>query len=112
MMDGFSGEVRAEMKLVYRQIEGILDRLRETGLEIMDSTGQPYDEGLPLKVVSTQPMPGVAQAQIIETIRPTIHWQNQVIQTGEVVVGTPVPAGEPRLKLVNPDAANSPPQPG
>lgn len=101
MMDGFSGEVREEMKLVNRHIEGILESFQEVGLEIIVYTGELFDPGLPLTVVSTQPMPGITQAQIIETIKPTIHWQNQIIQIGEVVVGIPAPAGEPPLMLEN-----------
>jgi hypothetical protein len=44
---------------------------------------------LPLKVVTSQPAPGIARETVIETIKPTIYWQQQIIQTGEVVIATP-----------------------
>src|ERR1051325_4389962 len=39
MVDGASGEVREEMKRVFRHIEGIFDSFQEIGLEIKDHTG-------------------------------------------------------------------------
>jgi len=48
-----------------------------------------FDYGLPLKVVTTQPTPGITKESVIETIKPTIYWQKQIIQMGEVVIATP-----------------------
>jgi hypothetical protein len=90
MLDGASGEVRDEMKRVYRHIESVLESLREMGLELKDHTGDAFDYGLPLKVISTQPTQGITRENVIETIKPTIYWQHQIIQTGEVVIATPV----------------------
>jgi molecular chaperone GrpE (heat shock protein) len=94
MLDGTSGEVREEMKRVYRHVEGILESLQEIGIEIRDHTGDAFDYGLPLKVVTTQPTPGITKEKVIETIKPTVYWQKQIIQMGEVVVATPVPSQE------------------
>jgi hypothetical protein len=88
MLDN-AGEVRDEMKRVFRHIEGVLDSLHEMGLEVKDHTGDAFDYGLPLKVVTTQPTPGITRESVIETIRPTIYWQQQIIQKGEVVIATP-----------------------
>jgi hypothetical protein len=89
MLDGASGEVRDEMKRVYRHIEGVLGTLQEIGLEVKDHTGDAFDYGLPLKVVTTQPTQGITRESVIETIKPTIYWQQQIIQMGEVVIATP-----------------------
>jgi hypothetical protein len=89
MLDGASGEVRDEMKRVYRHIESVLESLQEMGLEVKDHTGDAFDYGLPLKVVTTQPMQGITRENVIETIKPTIYWQQQIIQMGEVVIATP-----------------------
>ena len=89
MVDGPSGEVRDEMKRVYRHIESVLDSLHEMGLEVKDHTGDAFDYGLPLKVVTTQPTQGITRENVIETIKPTIYWQQQIIQMGEVVIATP-----------------------
>lgn len=89
MLDSDSGEVRDEMKRVYRHIESVLESLREMGLEVKDHTGDAFDYGLPLKVVTTQPTQGITRENVIETIKPTIYWQQQIIQMGEVVIATP-----------------------
>jgi hypothetical protein len=89
MTQGTSGEVREEMKRVYRHIEGVLDSLQDIGLEVKGHTGDAFDYGLPLKVVATQPTPGITRESVLETIRPTIYWQKQIIQMGEVVIATP-----------------------
>jgi len=90
MTDSASGEVREEMKRVYRHIEGILESFQEMGLEIRDHTGEVFDYGLPLNVVTTQPTLGVVRERVIETLKPTIYWQQQMIQMGDVVIATPV----------------------
>jgi hypothetical protein len=89
MIDGASGEVRDEMKRVYRHIESVLESLHTMGLEVKDHTGDAFDYGLPLKVVTTQPTQGITRESVIETIKPTIYWQQQIIQMGEVVIATP-----------------------
>jgi len=89
MLDSTSGEVRDEMKRVHRHIEGIFQAFQEIGLEVKDHTGDPFDYGLPLHVVTAQPTPGLSKERVLETIKPTIYWQNQVIQRGEVVIATP-----------------------
>lgn len=91
MLDGASGEVRDEMKRVFRHIEGVLETLHEMGLEVKDHTGDAFDYGLPLKVITTQPTQGITRENVIETIKPTIYWQQQIIQMGEVVIATPAP---------------------
>lgn len=94
MVNGSSGEVRDEMKRVFRHIEGIFESFQEMGLEIKDHTGDAFDYGLPLKVVTTQPTQGITKESVLETIKPTIYWQKQIIQMGEVVIATPTLADE------------------
>jgi hypothetical protein len=45
---------------------------------------------MPLTVITTQPTAGIAKERVIETIKPTIYWNETIIQTGEVVIATPV----------------------
>ncbi len=89
MLDAASGEVREEMKRVYRHVEAALEGMLEMGLEVKDHTGDAFDYGLPLKVITAQPTPGITRESVIETIKPTIYWQQQLIQIGEVVIATP-----------------------
>ena len=96
MLDAASGEVRDDMKRVFRHVEGIIESLKELGLETKDHTGEAFDYGLPLKVVTTQPKEGISREVVTETIRPTIYWQNKIIQMGEVVIATPLsPSSNP-----------------
>src|SRR5260370_33600158 len=89
MLVAASGEVREEMKRVYRHVEAALEGMLEMGLEVKDHTGDAFDYGLPLKVITAQPTPGITRESVIETIKPTIYWQQRLIQIGEVVIATP-----------------------
>jgi hypothetical protein len=60
------------------------------GLEIKDYTGEAFDYGLPLQVVTSQPTQGITKERVIETIKPTIRWRNKTIQMGAVVIATPI----------------------
>ena len=89
MVDSGTGEVRDDMKRVFRHVDGALETLSHLGLELKDHTGDAFDYGMPLKVVTNQQTEGITRETVIETLRPTIYWQKQIIQHGEVVIGTP-----------------------
>jgi hypothetical protein len=72
-----------------RDIESMSDSLQQSEIEIKDYTGQKYDDGMALQVLAFQPIPGLNQKQIIETIKPTIFQKNKTIQVGQVIVGVP-----------------------
>jgi hypothetical protein len=89
MTDKASGDVREDMKRIYRHIEAMFESFQEMGLEIKDHTGELFDYGLPLKVITSQATKGITQERVIETLKPSIYWQQQMIQMGEVVIATP-----------------------
>jgi len=89
MVDGVSGEVREEMKRIYGDMERIYKCFDELGIVVKDHTGETFDYGLPLKVITTKPM-AISEDIITETLKPTIYWQYKIIQHGEVEVGTPI----------------------
>jgi hypothetical protein len=80
---------KEDIKKLHRFLEAIFTALNEVGLEVKDRTGEIFDYGLPEQVVSAQPQLGLTKELIIETIRPTIYWNSQIAQQGEVVIGTP-----------------------
>lgn len=84
---------RDEFKRAYRHLEAAWDALAETGVEVIDPSGRPFDPGLSLKAVAFQPVPGLPRATVIETLKPTILLKGLLIQTGEVIVGTPEESG-------------------
>jgi hypothetical protein len=89
MVNNENGEVKDEMKRVFRNIEAIFDALSEIGIDISDMQGRVYDPGMALKVISFEPSLGLSKEEIIETVQPTIAWKGKLIQLGEVIVGTP-----------------------
>jgi hypothetical protein len=91
MIDGSKGEPREEMRRVYPHIESIFDAFAQLGIRVKDHTGDAFDYGLPLTVIATQPTPGLTKERVIETIKPTIYWNETNIQAGEVVIATPMP---------------------
>jgi hypothetical protein len=80
-----------EMRRAYRHLESTWDTLAEAGVEIIDHTGTPFDIGLALKVIAYQPTPEISSDCVLETIKPTIYFQRERLQMGEVIVATPQP---------------------
>jgi len=95
LIDPATGQPREETKRTYRHIESTLDALTQMGVVIREQLYEPYDPGLPVNVLTFQPMPGLSRDTIVEIVRPTIIWQDRVLQVGEVVVGTPESAPVP-----------------
>ena len=78
-----------ELRRPYRHFESVWDVLIQGGLEIIDHTNQNYDTGMSLRVLAFQPTPGLARERIVETVKPTVYFQGQPLQIGEVFVATP-----------------------
>jgi len=95
LIDPANGQPREETQRIYRHVERALDALALMGVVIRDQLNEPYDPGLPVNVLTFQPMPGLTRDTIIEVVRPTIIWQERVLQIGEVVVGTPANSSVP-----------------
>ena len=89
LIDPATGEPKEEGRKVYRHVEASLESLAQMGVTINDWMDQRYDPGLPVKVLTFQPTPGVPHDTIIETVKPTVIWRDQLLQLAEVVVGIP-----------------------
>lgn len=89
LVDSETGEPKEETRRVYRHIEGALETFAQMNLTMNDWINQPYDPGLPVKVLTFQPTPGVMSDTVVEAVRPTVIWRDQLLQLGEVVVGIP-----------------------
>ena len=86
---GATGELSKPLQRLSRDVERTWDALTQGGIEIKDHTGGDYDGGMALRVITSQPVLGLARRQIIETLKPTIYYRDRIIQMGEVVVGVP-----------------------
>jgi len=89
MIDPGSGQPVDPMRKAYRHFESVWDTLAGEGVKVYDNTGEPFNQGKALRVRAFQPMPGLGREMIAETIKPTIYFKNELIQQGEVIVGTP-----------------------
>jgi len=78
-----------DVKKINRYCDAMFQSLSGIGMEVKDRTGEAFDYGLPEKVLTAQPQPGLTREIIVETVRPTIYWNTQIAQPGEVVIGTP-----------------------
>lgn len=89
LWDCEAGQVHAGMQRLFRHVEVLQDTCHQLGLRVHDPTGEPFDFGLPLTVITSQPVPGTVREYVLETIKPTVYWNQQLIQAGEVVIATP-----------------------
>jgi hypothetical protein len=89
-----TNEPRDEMRRAYRHFEAVWDALTLAGIEIQDHTGAFFHPGMALAAILFQPSPGLIREQVLETVRPSVYLNGQLIQIGEVIVGTPAAAEE------------------
>lgn len=105
MVDEETSEPLDEMRKAFRHFESIWDALKSAGININEhEKNSAFDSGLALNVLSFQPMNGLNREIIIETIKPSISYKDRPIQTGQVIVGTPIPSGND--DTANDDIAN------
>ena len=89
MVDATTGEVHREMARVYKDIERIYRHLEEIGFTIKNHTGDPYDDGQPMKVITSQPRQDATRKYVLETLLPTVYWNDRIIQHGEIEIAIP-----------------------
>ncbi len=73
-----------------RHIDAAVEAFAQLELTLKDWLNEPYDPGLPVKVLTFQPTPGLSRDTIVEAIRPAVLWRGRLLQSGEVVVGVPL----------------------
>ena len=89
MIDPATGEPREESRRPYRHVAAAFEAFAQLGVRLSDWRDQPFDAGLPVKVLSFQPTADLAQDTIIEVVRPAVFWHDRLLQVGEVIVGIP-----------------------
>ena len=90
-----SGDESPELQQLENRFADVQDVLRAAGFELHDYTGQRYDPGLTVRVLTYQPTAGIAAGQeiILETIKPTVYYHGRLLASGEVIVGVSMPKG-------------------
>jgi hypothetical protein len=89
LVDPDTGEPREETRRAFRYLRSVWDTLEESGVRIVDHTGEPFDPGRRLSAAAFQPTAGLAREVVLETLRPSVYYHEQQVQMGEVIVGTP-----------------------
>ena len=109
MVDRSNGEVKEEHRAIHRSVAGILETLREFGFNVRDREGEPYDYGLPEKVVAAEKRVGLGREMVAETLRPSIFFGSQLARAGEIVIAVPEDAPPPAPNPPPSESADSPP---
>jgi|GEM_PF-640072 len=78
-----------EIKKITNSLEKILSTMEDLGLRVIDRVGETFNEGFPDQVVTEEVREGISREQIIRTIRPTIMWQQTMVQRGEIDIAIP-----------------------
>lgn len=76
------------MGLYYRHVDAIQKGLDALGITIKDPTNETY--GAQQKAIAFEPTPGIQKETVVKTIKPTIQFRGQLLERGEVIVGTPI----------------------
>jgi hypothetical protein len=84
-----SDRPREELRREFSHLQSVWDALKQNGFLIQEHTDKKFDTGQSLKVVAFQPTPGLTYEKVIDTIKPSIYYQDRRIQMGEIIVGTP-----------------------
>lgn len=93
LLDPGTGQVRSGTENLATHVQSIFQNLSEFGIVIHDHTGEAYDESQSLNVLETIPTPGLDKTLIMETVLPSISWNNRLLQNGEVKIATPLASG-------------------
>lgn len=90
LLHELNGDLPIDKSRSISTLKQLVTRLEEKGLEIIDQTGQFYDEGMALRVISSEERPDFIRHLIIETVSPTVLINGNLVHAGEVVIGKPV----------------------
>jgi hypothetical protein len=89
MTDRVTKEVKDEHKAMHRSVAGIQETLTAMGFTVRDREGDFYDYGLPEKVVAAEKRPGISREMVVETIRPSVFFGDQLLKPGEIIIAVP-----------------------
>lgn len=74
----------------HRHVDRFFSRLEEDyHIRVEDKTGDPYDVGMNMLVVTSEPTDGVTREFIKETLLPAVYRGNRLIQQANVIVAAP-----------------------
>jgi hypothetical protein len=80
----------------FRYVESAWDSLGRAKIEVRDHDGERYSNGMAVKVLAFQLDGGLSRETVVETIKPSVYYQDVLVQWGEVIVGVPPKAESER----------------
>ena len=83
-------ELPAELRNLPRHVRAAWDALAAGEVQVDDPTGQRYVPGMAVNVLTFQPLDGLGCEMIHETIKPSVYFNDVLIQRADVIVGRPV----------------------
>lgn len=94
LVDPATGKPVEEVRRAYRHFEAVWDLLAKARVQVYDHTGEDFDPGQTLKALAFEPRSGLRKPRVLETIKPTVYVGDDLVQIGEVFVGTPEQGSE------------------
>jgi hypothetical protein len=87
------GRDRALRRLM-RRLDRQQELLTEAGVVLQDHTGEKFNPGVNLDVAYSEKRPGLERAEIVETLEPSVFFNDRLVRPGRV--GVEIPAEEER----------------
>ncbi len=78
-----------ELRHLPRHVMAAWDAMESCDIRVQDHTNQGYDPGMAVSVLTFQPEKGAFKPRILETLRPTVFFENTIIQRADVIVAVP-----------------------
>ena len=78
-----------ELRNLPRHIQSAWDALEAGKIQVDDPTGRRYVPGLAVNILTFQPLDGITYEKIHETIKPSVYFNDALIQRADVIIARP-----------------------
>jgi len=78
-----------ELRNLPRHIQSAWDALEAGKIQVDDPTGRRYVPGLAVNILTFQPIDGIACEVVHETIKPSVYFNDALIQRADVIIARP-----------------------
>ena len=83
-----------ELRHLPRHIQAAWDALEAGQIQVDDPTGRRYVPGMAVNTLTIQPLDGITCEVIHETIKPSVYFNDALIQRADVILGRPAVESE------------------
>lgn len=84
-----SRELPTELRNLPRHVQAAWDALAAGQVQVDDPIGRRYLPGMAVNTLTIQPVEGITIELILETIKPSVYFQDVLIQRADVIVARP-----------------------